>query len=341
MVFSSVVFLFAFLPVALASYFALFVPYARTRQPFWLRASNAALLFVSVLFYAWGEASMVFVLVGLTLLAYVCGRFVAPSHDLQAAAAAPATASTTARNVGPGFFEAAGASPGRRTISTRAKIVVGIAIVVHLVVLLSFKYAMLIGDSVGSVLQVFGVSNAQARAGTRAVVPLGVSFYALQTLSYVIDVYRGTVRPSRQLLEFACYVSMFPQLVAGPIVRYRDIERELRTRSVPTDQFGEGATRVIVGLAKKLLIADTLAQLTDQVFNIPAEQLSAGIAWLGAFSGAVQIYFDFSAYSDIAIGLGRMLGFHFRENFDYPYAARSITDFWRRWHISLSTWFRD
>lgn len=160
-------------------------------------------------------------------------------------------------------------------------------------------------------------------------------------MSYTIDVYRGDVRATRNLIDFACYVTMFPQLVAGPIVRYRDIATQLVQRTVSRSTFVEGISRFILGLAKKVLVANTVAVLADAVFGMATGDLTTGLAWLGVLAYSLQIYFDFSAYSDMAIGMGKMLGFRFPENFNYPYVARSMREFWRRWHISLSTWFRD
>jgi alginate O-acetyltransferase complex protein AlgI len=171
--------------------------------------------------------------------------------------------------------------------------------------------------------------------------PIGISFFTFQALSYVIDVHRGDVAALRNPIDFGLYKSLFPQLIAGPIVRYRDIAVELASRSVNLEGFARGVRRFVVGLGKKILIANVLAAVADQIFALDPHSLDAGTAWLGTICYTAQIYFDFSGYSDMAIGLGLMFGFHFLENFNYPYIARSITDFWRRWHISLSSWFRD
>ncbi|GHV53024.1 alginate O-acetyltransferase [Synergistales bacterium] len=171
--------------------------------------------------------------------------------------------------------------------------------------------------------------------------PLGISFYTFQGMSYLIDVYRSDVKSSRGFVNFACYLTMFPQLVAGPIVRYSSIDDELSCRRISWERFAGGASRFIIGLAKKLFIADTLARVADAAFAVPTETLPAFGAWAGIAAYGLQIYYDFSGYSDMAIGMGHMLGFTFPENFSYPYAARSMRDYWRRWHISLSAWFRD
>lgn len=171
--------------------------------------------------------------------------------------------------------------------------------------------------------------------------PIGISFYTFQGISYTLDVYWGRIRANHSFLDFGTYVAMFPHQIAGPIVRYADIAPELSTRSITITKFGVGAERFIIGLAKKVLIANTFARVADSIFNVPTSTITPGAAWLGAIAYMFQIYFDFSGYSDMAIGLGKMVGFDFKENFNYPYIARSIQDFWRRWHISLSSWFRD
>ena len=171
--------------------------------------------------------------------------------------------------------------------------------------------------------------------------PIGISFYTFQSLSYIIDVYRKKVKPQNSLLLYAVYISMFPQLIAGPIVRYIDIEEQLTNRKTSAVRLGQGAALFIRGLAKKAVIANMTGEIFQQISDMQASQMTVLMAWLGCISYAFQIYFDFSGYSDMALGLGRMFGFEFRKNFDYPYISRSITEFWRRWHISLSTWFRE
>jgi alginate O-acetyltransferase complex protein AlgI len=171
--------------------------------------------------------------------------------------------------------------------------------------------------------------------------PIGISFFTFKALSYSIDVYRGTVKPQESLTQVALYIAFFPNLMAGPIVRYGTIEKELSSRKFNIDDFASGVVRFIIGLGKKVVVADTIASAADIAFGSSPGNLSVMGAWLGAAAFALQVYFDFSGYSDMAIGLGRMFGFHFLENFNYPYISRSISEFWRRWHISLSTWFRD
>jgi alginate O-acetyltransferase complex protein AlgI len=171
--------------------------------------------------------------------------------------------------------------------------------------------------------------------------PLGISFYTFQSMSYTIDVYRGHVKATRNLLDFACFVTLFPQLVAGPIVRYCDVAYQLVHRKMSSQLFSSGVVRFVFGLGKKVLIANTVARSADAIFALPLDQITTIQAWTATVCYTLQIYYDFSGYSDMAIGLGRMFGFEFLENFNYPYIARSIQEFWRRWHISLSTWFRD
>jgi alginate O-acetyltransferase complex protein AlgI len=174
-----------------------------------------------------------------------------------------------------------------------------------------------------------------------AALPLGISFFAFQGMSYLIDVHRGTIRATASLVGFATYKTFFPQLIAGPIVRYRDVANELRSRTTSDEQLHEGTLRFVIGFCKKVLIADTVARTADAIFGLPASELTFAIAWLGVVAYAIQIYFDFSAYSDMAIGLALIRGFRFPENFNYPYVSRSIREFWRRWHMTLSSWFRD
>jgi alginate O-acetyltransferase complex protein AlgI len=171
--------------------------------------------------------------------------------------------------------------------------------------------------------------------------PIGISFFTFQGMSYVFDVYKKNTPAQKNLLNVATYISLFPQLVAGPIVRYETIAAELSHRTVTVEKFAAGLRRFIIGLGKKMLLGNALGELAAETFGVSATTLSAGSAWLGAFAYALHIYFDFSAYSDMAIGLGKMFGFSFCENFDHPYISRSVTEFWRRWHMSLSTWFRD
>jgi alginate O-acetyltransferase complex protein AlgI len=205
-------------------------------------------------------------------------------------------------------------------------------------VLSYFKYANFAVDQVNQVADQFGIGPV---AWTSVALPIGISFYTFQSMSYTIDVARGRTEPLRNPFDFALYVSLFPQLIAGPIVRFHEIAGEMKTRTSRLDDVAEGTARFVYGLTKKVVIADTLAPVADAAFDTPAGDLSAVGAWVGLLAFALQIYFDVSGYSDMAIGLGRIFGFHFPENFRRPYSALSITDFWRRWHITLSNWFRD
>lgn len=215
---------------------------------------------------------------------------------------------------------------GQDTKKRKRELIIGV--VLNLLILGFFKYADFLLENLS--LEPLGIA-----------LPVGISFYTFQSMSYIIDVYRGTSPVQRSFVSFGTYVSMFPQLIAGPIVRYSDVDRELTSRKCTLDESADGARRFVVGLAKKVLLADTAGALWEQIRDIPRDQTSVLVLWLGMILYAFQIYFDFSGYSDMGIGLGKILGFHFPENFNYPYVSRSITEFWRRWHITLSTWFRE
>ena len=207
-------------------------------------------------------------------------------------------------------------------------------IVLNLGYLAVFKYA---GFVIGTIDKIFGVDLITPDIA----LPIGISFYTFQALSYTIDVYRGEVSAAKNIIDFGAYITLFPQLIAGPIVRYQTVENELRSRRETIEDLKDGALRFATGLGKKVLIANSVAKLWDSVRLGSAGDLTSATAWLGMIAFSLQIYFDFSGYSDMAIGLGRMFGFHFDENFEHPYASHSVTEFWRRWHISLSTWFKE
>lgn len=289
MVFSSLIFLFLFLPVTILIYYA---------SPNTLR--NAVLLIASLIFYAWGEPVYIFLMIFSTVFDYVNGILIEKYRQ-------------------------------RKAI---ARGVLLLSLMGSLGILGFFKYAGFVIDNVNLLFAL----NLQAEA---LPLPVGISFYTFQTMSYVIDVYRGKVSVQRNLISFGAYVTMFPQLVAGPIVKYGEIAEQLTTRKVTLERFGEGAELVITGLAKKVLLANNIGLLWTSVKAAPAGELSVLSAWLGIIAFTFQIYFDFSGYSDMARGLGKMFGFEFMENFRYPYISKSITEFWRRWHISLGTWFRE
>lgn len=309
MVFSSPTFLFLFFPLFMAGYYLLFAPVqlsgSQGIRRLFLTLSNGFILGSSLLFYFWGESWLILLMLASTVVDYCCGLFMSfsdkPRHR-------------------------------RHLLLT--------SITTNLTILFFFKYLGWGMGTYNEVVASLGFNSLRYPIMDIAL-PLGISFYTFQSMSYTIDVYRGEVEPTRNFFDFACYVTMFPQLVAGPIVRYRDVAAQLRERSVSVDDFSTGCLRFILGLGKKVLIANAVAVPADAIFGLPASQLATSLAWVGTVCYSIQIYFDFSGYSDMAIGLGGMLGFRFPENFNYPYAAKSIQEFWRRWHISLSTWFRD
>ena len=219
-------------------------------------------------------------------------------------------------------------------IGKHRRLGIWLALLMNLGVLCGFKYTDFILGNINALL-----GTAIPMTGVR--MPLGISFFTFQAMSYVIDVYRGECRPQRNFPKLLLYIALFPQLIAGPIVKYHEIEEQLTCRSASLDDTLQGARRFIVGLGKKILISNALAVTADSVFNAAPELINMPLAWLGAVCYALQIYFDFSGYTDMAIGMGRMMGFSFPENFLYPYAACTMQEFWRRWHVSLSSWFRD
>jgi alginate O-acetyltransferase complex protein AlgI len=316
MVFSSIIFLFAFLTLVLIGYHLVFRGVTRGHRPaFWRRTSNLYLIFVSLTFYFWGEGWLVWIIIASTLIDYFSGLIIAGGL----------------RGREPIQLEQGGA----RTPLQRFGLV--FSIVSNMSFLGYFKYYNFGVDSFNLLVpEAWGLHDV-----IRVTLPLGISFYTFQSMSYTIDVYRGRVKATRSVIDFSCFVTIFPQLVAGPIVRYSDIAQQLVDRTVNMRLFSSGIERFVIGLAKKVLIANTVAKASDTIFALPESQLTMPVAWLGLVAFTIQVYFDFSGYSDMAIGMGRMLGFEFPENFNYPYISRSIGEFWRRWHITLSTWFRD
>jgi len=320
MVFSSIIFIFFFLPIVLAGYYLLSLSAMVGYSPkFWRRASNLFLLLASLAFYFWGEKFLVWIVITSTFIDYVCGLIISGGlyrRKIQKL------------------------EPGKpRTRLQKFGLVASICS--NLAFLCVFKYFNFGVENYNNIVTALGLSTILWDDAIRITLPLGISFYTFQSMSYTIDVYRGQVRATRNLIDFACYVAMFPQLVAGPIIRYKHVAKQLVHRVATRQLFVSGVNRFILGLGKKVLIANTVAIPAEKIFALPTDELTSGVAWFGAFCYTLQIYFDFSGYSDMAIGLGRMLGFEFRENFDYPYISKSIREFWRRWHISLSTWFRD
>lgn len=293
MIFSSITFLFVFLPILLAAYY---VCPARHR--------NAVALAASLFFYAWGAPRFVIVLVASSLADYGLSQNLPEGRR----------------------------SPGGR------KGVLALAVAMNIGLLLYFKYANFFVGEVNGWLVRFGAGPV---SWTAVALPIGISFFTFQKVSYLVDVYRGTAQVARNAVDYLLYVALFPQLIAGPIVRYHDVARQLVARDYVRERFFTGILRFCQGLGKKVLVANTLAEVADAAFGAAPGALSCGWAWLGVVAYAFQIYFDFSGYSDMAIGLGRMLGIEFLENFNRPYVSRSITEFWRRWHISLSNWMRE
>jgi alginate O-acetyltransferase complex protein AlgI len=221
----------------------------------------------------------------------------------------------------------------------RSRLVLSIAVAVNLALLAYFKYANFFWYEFSSFLAGLGVSIESPLLSI--VLPIGISFYTFQAVSYLVDVYRDTVKPANSLIGFGMYLANFPQLIAGPIVRYSEIQKNLFHRPITLNGFSEGIYRFCIGLGKKILLADATGEIADAIFALPANELTTPLAWLGVTAYTLQIYFDFSGYSDMAIGLGKMMGFTFPENFNQPYRSSSITEFWRRWHMTLSNWFRD
>lgn len=291
MVFSSLLFLFRFLPLFLVLYFA---------APKRLR--NTILFIGSLIFYGWGEPVYISLLLFSTLVDFIHGKLV-------------------------GSFKENGNL-------TAAKWVVASSAVINLSLLIVFKYTDFFirsfNELTGSSVPLLGLA-----------LPIGISFYTFQTMSYTIDVYRGEAPVQNNLISFGAYVSMFPQLIAGPIVRYQDIALELNHRQENLEQFALGIRLFIIGLGKKVLLANQTGALWTEISSILPQDRSVLMVWIGILAFSFQIYFDFSGYSDMAVGMGHMLGFRFPDNFRYPYISKSITEFWRRWHISLGTWFKE
>ncbi len=290
MVFSSILFLFIYLPLALGIYYI---------TP--LKYRNLFLLFVNLIFYGWGEPVYILIMILSVLLNYGFGILI-------------------------GHY---------RSKDRLTRFLVFASVFCNLAILIFFKYYDFIITNLALIpgfptLQPLGLA-----------LPIGISFYTFQTMSYTIDVYRQDSVAQKNLVAFGTYVTMFPQLIAGPIVKYKDVASQLGHRQYSKEQFTSGILCFVCGFGKKVLLANNIGLLWDAYAAMPASELSVLGAWLGALAFTFQIYFDFSGYSDMAIGLGRMLGFEFKINFDYPYIAKSITEFWRRWHISLSSWFRE
>jgi alginate O-acetyltransferase complex protein AlgI len=322
------VFLTLFLPLVLVGYFVCFLPVFRKRWPGAHRVrANMFLLTASLLFYFWGEGWRTWVLaascIGNFLLARLMMWRITPSQKSEEATVYILERTEQLQAGGP------------RTKSQKS--LMAAAIILNLSFLAYFKYFNFFMDNI---VEVFP-PEWRITDWARVALPLGISFFTFESMSYVIDVYRGDVPAEKNLINFSCYLTMFQHLVAGPVIRYRDLYQQLTERTPSRSQFASGVRRFILGLSKKVLIANTVAVIADKAFELPPNQLTTATAWLGIVCYTLQIYYDFSAYSDMAIGVARMFGFEFLENFNYPYFASSAQDFWRRWHISLSSWFRD
>ncbi len=286
MLFSSITFLYYFLPLVLILYFL---------AP--KRLKNAVLLIMSLVFYAWGEPKCVFLMLATIAWNYIFGILIEKAKE-----------------------------------KSLKRIYLTVSIIGTLSGLLYFKYA-------GFFVENFALLTGMSVPVLNIVLPIGISFYTFQILSYSVDVYRGDVPAQKNAVTLATYITLFPQLIAGPIVRYKDVKEQLKNRTHSIDKAAEGIRRFIIGLSKKIILANTLGELCEGFYQ--SSDLSVCYFWIFAISYMLQIYFDFSGYSDMAIGLGKIFGFDFLENFRYPFISKSITEFWRRWHISLGSWFRD
>lgn len=293
MVFSSLIFLFVFLPAFFAAYYVA----PRSRK-------NDVALIGSLFFYAWGAPRFVVALILSSILDYAIGMLI---HRYR----------------------------GRDTTQKR---LIALSVVANVSLLAYFKYANFFVDQFNHGLTALGFATIP---WAHVALPVGISFFTFHKLSYSIDVYRGVVEPAKNFRTFLLYLALFPQLIAGPIIRYHVIERQLAERTLSWDGIFNGISRFCIGLAKKVLIADALGEVANKLFEAPLDGLSSSQVWLGSFAYSMQIFFDFSGYSDMAIGLGLMMGFTFPENFNRPYIARNFTDFWRRWHMTLSSWMRE
>lgn len=266
-------------------------------------SKNKLLLLFSLAFYAWGEPVFVLIMIGCILANYLFGRLLDEDDEFN-------------------------------KWKFKTKPVLTVMLCFNLGILGIFKYSGFIISNINAMLKL-------SIPVPEIALPIGISFFTFQGISYVIDVYRKKAKAFKNPMDVGLYISFFPQLIAGPIVRYETIAKELRERSATLDDFSDGIARFIMGIAKKVILANQFALIADKAYSLPTENLSALMAFMGALAYMLQIYFDFSGYSDMAIGLGKLFGFHFSENFNHPYMAKSVSDFWRRWHISLGTWFRD
>jgi alginate O-acetyltransferase complex protein AlgI len=314
-VFSSHIFIYYFLPLALFGYYAL----AKARQ----RWCNFWLILTGYAFYGWAEPRFILLMFGTTFVDWLLSLIIAHnSWHLWKMRGKPVPK----------------LAPRAHRSSTQRR-AIKISVILNLLALGFFKYFNFGVDSYNWLIQALGLGHLQWDTFFRVVLPLGISFYTFQALSYTIDVYRGEAKAMSNFVDFSCFVSMFPHLVAGPILKFSFLAGQLRHRTLTRDKFARGVAFFMLGLAKKILLANPCGKIADIAFD--AATIHTIDSWFGSAAYAFQIYFDFSGYSDMAIGLGLMLGFVFAKNFDSPYCSESITDFWRRWHISLSTWLRE
>lgn len=289
MVFSSLIFIFIFLPITLISYYIL-----------GKKLRNYVLLITSLFFYAWGGLNYLKILIASIIINYIFGLLIDKAKN--------------------------------KIILERTILIIGV--ILNLLLLFYYKYYDFFIENMNIVFN----GNLSLKY---IVLPIGISFFTFQGMSYIIDIYRGDGKVNKNPFSVALYISFFPQLVAGPIVKYKTVDDQIRNRNESIESFSYGINRFVMGLAKKVIIADILGGMADNIFNLYYSGIDTPTAWIGAICYTFQIYYDFSGYSDMAIGLGYMFGFKFMENFNYPYISKSITEFWRRWHISLSTWFKE
>lgn len=317
MVFSSIIFICIFLPIMIIGYYVL---------P--KKCRNIYLLLGSLFFYAWGEPKYIFLMLASIVGNYAFGMII---HHCAVKIEADQSQEDTP-------------NPNVKNYITYKKIALAVTIIFNIGLLIYFKYFVLLATTAKSLFN-------ENIIVPEIALPIGISFFTFQGMSYVIDVYRQDYKldkdgnrselVQKNPINLALYISMFPQLIAGPIVRYGDIKAYLKERTTTSDQFVNGIERFIVGLSKKVILANSLGEVADKIFTANIDYVGTKVAWIGIVFYTIQIYFDFSGYSDMAIGLGKMFGFEFMENFNYPYIAKSIGEHWRRWHISLSTWFKD
>ncbi len=317
MLFSSMIFLWVFFALVIGvNFFFNLLPFKSEKSR--LRVKNLFLLIASLFFYAWGGIYYLLIMVSSILLNFAGGYLL----------------EMKAKN------------------KKQRKLYFVLVIILNIAILFFFKYFNMLIAIIESFMQfdqgigvvidsMFSMTGTGELGLAKIVLPIGISFFTFQSMSYVMDVYMGTAKMQENLIDFALYVSLFPQLIAGPIVRYSDVDLQLRYRQENLNLFISGQKRFCYGMGKKILLSNTFAKIADDIWALEIENLGSAMAWLGIVCYTLQIYYDFSGYSDMAIGIGRMLGFNFKENFDYPYTSTSVQEFWRRWHISLSTWFRE